>query len=183
MESLSGELRYERMTTATLALALELRREGWPNEEIKKDYFWELGENFDEANQIWLVYYGEELVGLTGIYTFDEDESGWDNLESVWMDWFMIKTEYRRRGFGKKVLLDTIEYCRSLGRFKYFRLDTIFWEGRPALKLYDNVMGLREKYTREVVKNGDYYLVYSYALNGGEIKPWNNQLLSLNGAE
>lgn len=185
MKSLSGELRYERMDEATLKLALEMRKEGWPNECIKEDYYYFKVKDFDEANQAWLVYCGDDLIGLTGIYTFDEDEKGWDDLESIWMDWFMVKKEFRRRGFGRQILLDTIEYCRNLKRFKYFRLDTTFWQGRPALKLYDEVMKFCEKYTIETpdAAKGDYYLIYSYALHGDEIKKWNNQPLELDGAE
>lgn len=174
------------MTQETLSIALELRREGWPHEEIKSDdYYFAEAKELDTIDRVWLVYYGEELIGLTGIYVFDEDESGWDNSESVWMDWFMIKTEYRRQGFGKQVLLDTIQYCRELGRFKFFRLDTTFWEGRPALKSYDKIMEFSERYNAEVpdTKEGEYYLIYSLALHGDKMKPWGNQLLNLGGVE
>lgn len=87
--------------------------------------------------------------------------------------------EHRRKGYGKKVLLDTIEYCKKLNKYDYFRLDTTYYENRPALILYDQVMQLREDYTIEdAVDYKNHFIIYSYSL-GDKLEPWNNRYLGL----
>lgn len=74
---------------------------------------------------------------------------------------------HRKKGYGKKGLLDTIQYCKELNRYNSFRVDTTYYENRPALILYDKVMQLKEDYTIEDAK--DYknnFIIYSYSLNG-----------------
>lgn len=180
MESQSGELRYVRVDATNLNLALKLRTLAWPNRTIP-EYYCEKAYHDDWQEDVcWLVYRGDDLIGLAGVYTIDEGEDGYDEQESIWMDSFMIVSEFRRQGFGRQVLSDVFEYCKGLARFKYFRLDTTFWEGRPAVALYDKMMDLREKYDIEKPENGEYYLVYSKALGDWTVKPWNNRFLGLN---
>lgn len=38
-----------------------------------------------------------------------------------------VLPEYRRKGYGKKVLLDTIHYCKKLNKYNYFRVDTTYY--------------------------------------------------------
>ena len=56
--------------------------------------------------------------------------------------------------------------CKNLKKYEYFRLDTTYYENRPALYLYDAVMDLREDYTTEdtdTIKNN--FIIYTYGLN------------------
>ncbi len=77
------------------------------------------------------------------------------------------------------MLLDTIKYCKDLNKFEAFRLETTYYENRPALFLYDKVMHMKEDYTIEdtdTIKNNT--IIYSYSLNG-KLKLWNNKYLGL----
>lgn len=179
MQSQTGELTYQKVDTTNLQLALSIQHQVWPDEEVDKDYLSKPLCPEDNSNVSWLVYHDASLVGLTGVFTFDSDEPGYDSDESIWMDWFAILPEFRRHHFGNQVLLDTIEYCRQLRKYKYFRIDTTYFPNRPAVSLYDKVMPLREDYTAEDIHKPQHYLIYSCSLDGSSIKPWNNRFLAL----
>ena len=176
MQSQTGELTYKKIDTNNLQTALAIQHRIWPTEDVDKDYVEKTLYLEDPSNVSWLVYHDDVLIGLTGVFAFDPDEPGYDQGESIWMDWFAILPEFRRQHFGRQVLLDTIEYARQLQKYKYFRLDTTYFPNRPALTLYDHVMPLREEYTAEDTpdhKQG--FLIYSCSLDGSPVKPWNNQ--------
>ena len=173
-------LTYQKVTPESLPTALEIIHRIWPNAEVDEDFLDKPLHPEDDTNVTWLVYAGDELIGLTGIFTFDEDEPGYDDAESVWMDWFAILPEYRKNHYGSQVLLDTIEYCKKLKPYKYFRIDTTYFENRPTVGLYDKYMPLREEYTAEDTPGKkQHYLIYSCSLDNSPVKPWNNHFLDL----
>lgn len=181
MQSQTGELTYQKVDTTNLQLALSIQHQVWPDEEPDQDYKSKPLHPDDSSNVSWLVYHSNNLIGLTGVFTFDAHEPAYDQNDSIWMDWFAILPEFRGRGFGKQVLLDTIEYCRKLQKHKFFRIDTVYYPDRPAVSLYDSIMELKEKYSAESLDEpGQYYLVYSRSLDDSRLKPWNNRLLNLN---
>jgi len=57
-----------------------------------------------------------KVIGLTGIYTEDEDES-------CWLGWFCIDEEYRGKEFGKRLLEFSIEQAKNMGK-KYLHVYT-----------------------------------------------------------
>lgn len=151
---------------------IKFKKEQWPEDPDYKD-FYDKAINTANDNIEFLVYNDGTLIGITGVDTIKEFE------DSIWLDWFTILPEYRRNGFGKKVLLDTIEYCKKLNKYSYLRIDTTYYEDRPALFLYDKIMDLREEYTIE--DTNEYksnYLIYTKGLNG-KLEPWNNRYLGL----
>ena len=173
-------LTYQVVTPDNLQLALDVQHRIWPKKGVDEDYLRKPLEPEDKGNVSWLIYSGADVVGLTGVFTFDKDEPGYDGGESIWLDWFAILPEFRGRQFGKQALLDVIEYCRALGKYHFFRVDTTFYPGRPAVGLYDQVMSLRENYTAEdTPEKTQNYLIYTYSLDGTPIKPWENQFLDL----
>lgn len=91
----------------------------------------------------------------------------------------LLLSEHRRKGYGKKVLLDTINYCKKLNKYNSFRVDTTYYENLQALLLYDKIMELKEDYTIEDTENcKNDFIIYSYSLNG-KLQPWNNKYLGL----
>lgn len=173
------ELKFFKVDPSNLHQALDIQRAIWPDNPVDFDYTDKINSPRDFTNASWLVYHGNNLIGLTGVYAFDPSEPGYDHDESIWMDWFGVLPQYRGRRYGKDILCSTIEYAQGLGRFKYFRLDTTDFPGRVSTHLYDQVMQLREDYTAEPMPADHRGLVYSYSLDGSPIKPWNNQLLNL----
>lgn len=173
-------LSFLQVDPARSYLALQIQQQIWPHNPPDQDYLDKAYDLGDRANVNWLVYHHKNCIGLTGVFTYDPDEPGYDNNESIWMDWFAVLPEYRKAGLGRQILLATIAYAKSLDRFKYFRLDTADFSGRTSTFLYDQVMQLREAYTAEPIPDGHRELIYSYSLDGSPIKPWDNRLLGLN---
>lgn len=181
MRSQTGDLVYREVDASNIDLAVKIQHQVWPHEPVKQYYIDKPLYPEGGSNVSWIVYYGHAPIGITGVSIYDPDELGYDEYKSIWMDWFAILPEFRGRGFGKQVLLDTIEYCRKLGRFEYFRLDTTFDEDRPAIGLYDRVMQYNEPYTAEDTPSHPRHCrIYSYSLHSAPMKPWNNQPLELN---
>ncbi len=171
MESLYN-LKYELLNLKNLDVAFKIQKEIWPDDPDYEDLF-DKATKTETDNCFFLVYDKETLVGITGVDVYEEYP------DTIWLDWFAILPEHRRKGYGRKVLLDTIEYCKNLNKYDYFRLDTTYYENRPALILYDQVMQLKEDYTIEdTVDYKNYFIIYSYSLCD-KLEPWNNRYLGL----
>lgn len=181
MQSKDPRIVYEKMTRATYELSCSLQERFWPGCSCRSDFL-EKTEIEDTANVTWLVRIEEDLAGIVGTFTFDEDEAGFDCNETIWLDWFVLIPKFRGLGLGKQVLLDTIAYCASLGQYDFLRIDTTYHPERPAIMLYRKVMDLEEKYLAEPSGFGEFnYRIFSLSLHGKKIVPWCNHFLNLNG--
>ena len=174
MKSSDKNIEYVKLDSYNFEHAYQVQKLIWDDDP---DYqcFYNKAMNPSIYDTCFLVYLGADLIGITGTYIEDFD------TESIWLDWFGILPEYRGNGYGETILLDTIRYCQSFDKFAYFRLDTTYWEDRPAIGLYDKVMDLKEKYTREDTEEIDHhYLIYTYNLKRTNYtKPWNNRFIGL----
>ena len=165
-------LKYIPVNLENLDLAYKIQKEQWSDDPDYNDLY-DKAINTTDDNIEFLVYSDETLIGITGVDVIEKFK------DSIWLDWFTILPEYRRKGFGKKVLLDTIEYCKKLNKYSNFRIDTTYYEDRPALFLYDKTMDLREDYTKEDTNEyKNEFLIYTKGLNG-KPEPWNNRYLGL----
>lgn len=164
-------LKYEIVTINNYEMAFNIQKELWPDEP-DLNHFLDKANNYKKDNVSFIVYLDNTPIGITGIYIEDID------FESLWLDWYGILPEYREKGIGKKVLLDTIDYCKLLSNYEYLRLDTTYWDGRPAINLYDSVMTYKEKYTIEDKEKSHSWWIYTYSLKGKN-KLWNNRYLGL----
>lgn len=174
MKSSNEQIQYVEVDQDNLEIAYEIQKTIWTSEPDYQSFYRKIAYP-DIYEKFFIVYFDNQPIGITGTYTEDFD------LESIWLDWYGILPEYRGNGYGKIILLDTIRYCREFKQFLYFRLDTTYWENRPAVCLYDKVMDLKEDYTiedTETEKHG--YLIYTYNLKRtGYTKPWNNRFIGL----
>ena len=164
-------LKYIKVNNENFEIAYNIQKQIWTDEP---DYnnFQNKVKSIKEDNISWIVFYDKYPIGITGVFTEIFDS------ETIWLDWFGILPEYRNKGFGKKVLSDTINYCKKLGQYEYLRLDTTYWEGRPAIYLYDRVMTFKEKYTAEDIEVSNNWWIYTYSLKGNN-EFWNNKFLGL----
>lgn len=166
-------LKYIQVTKKDLEVAYNIQKNVWKEEPDKQNFITKANNPKDD-NIAFIVYYKNIPIGITGVYTEDIEK------DSIWLDWFCVKEEYRNRGFGEQILLDTIEYAKNLGRFLYFRVETTYWEDRPAISLYDKIMPIKEKYTKEDTK--EYcrnILIYTYNFTD-KTELWSNRYLGLN---
>lgn len=165
-------LNYVILNRNNLDLAYEIQKKTWPNDPDYEDLY-DKAINTEDDNCFFLVYDDKILIGITGVDVYDKYP------DTIWLDWFTILPEHRRKGYGKKVLLDTIYYCKGLNRYDSFRIDTTYYKNRPALFLYDKVMQMKENYTIEDTDNlKNNTIIYSYSLNG-KLELWNNRYLGL----
>ncbi len=169
-----NKLKYEKVNLENLEIAYQIQASEWPEE---RDYnnFVETAKLDDDKNVNFIVYCDNKPIGITGVYTEDMDK------RTMWLNWYCVVPSARGKGFGKQILLDTIEYCKKFEDIDYFRIDTTFNIKRASSRLYLQVMDIIEKYTAEDdenYKSGNY--ICSKRLKPEiDYIPWNNKNLHL----
>ena len=158
--------------------AIEIQNKIFPEEDgtvnilasLDRNLFIEkTGMNYvDDHVKYYIVYDNNEEVGITGLYHYDN--------ESAWLPWFGVLPNKRRKSYGKKILLKTIDMAKQRG-FKTMRLYTDRVENAIAIKLYEKIGFVGEKYSAEELTYDCY--IYSKSLCDEQVKLWNNKLLGL----
>lgn len=171
MINIENKIKYIKVDKYNYEIAYNIQKQIWKDEPDLENFKSKANSN-SSNNVSWIVLFNDEPIGITGVYTEDFDE------ETIWLDWYGVLPKYRKQGLGKKILLDTIEYCRRLNKYEYFRLDTTYWYGKPAISLYDSVMTFKEKYTAEDEKVSHNWWIYTYSLKGKK-DLWNNRYIGL----
>ena len=165
-------LKYVVVDKENIDVAYNIQKEIWPEEPAYNDFLDKVI-NMEDNNVNFIVYDNKEVIGITGVEIYDEYP------DSIWLTWFAVVPKQRRKGYGEKMLRDTINYCKKLKTYTSFRVDTTFYENRPAIYLYDKVMHLKEEYiaedTKEYKSNN---MIYTYALKG-KVEKWDNKYLGL----
>lgn len=165
-------LKYVKVDKNNFSIAYELQSQIWP-EDPDYEGLYDRAIHPSPENCSFLVYDKEKLIGITGTDFYSEYP------DTIWMDWFAVLPEYRCQGYGKKILLDTINFCKNLNKYNYFRLDTTKYESIPALHLYDKIMHYKEEYTKEdTEERKNEFLIYTYSFTD-HLEPWNNRHLGL----
>jgi len=83
-----------------------------------------------------------KVVGITGIYAYEIYP------EDAWCGWYGILPEFQGQGYGKKLLLWTMDKAKELG-YKNFRLYTDLIDNATAVSLYRKLGMIEETYTVE----------------------------------
>ena len=158
--------------------AIEIQNEIFPDEDgtlnilasLGRDLFIEkTGMNYvDDHIQYYIVYDNNEEVGITGLYHYDN--------ESAWLPWFGVLPDKRRKSYGENMLLKTMDIAKQKG-FKTMRLYTDRVENANAIKLYEKVGFIGEKYSAEELTYDCY--IYSKSLCDETVELWNNKVLGL----
>lgn len=168
------KLTYIKVDRTNIDLVCKIQSQEWPNYPDRENYENAVA-NGDEKNIDFIVYLNKTPIGITGVYVENIDK------KSIWLDWYCVIPEYRGKGYGKQILLDTIKYCQQFEDIDYFRLDTNLNLKRASSNLYLQVMDFIEKYTvddTESYKSGDYICTKCLKPNL-EYVPWNNRNLHL----
>lgn len=66
-------------------------------------------------------------------------------INSIWLGWFGVLNEFRRKGYGQQILIDTINMAKDLAKkypIKYFRLYTSEKDDSIAQPLYYKIMDI-----------------------------------------
>lgn len=165
-------MHYELVTKENLKNAFLIQKAIWkdfPDAShfvtaiTTKDNFFKYFIVMDEGNEI----------GITGIYP------ELDGKDTIWLGWFGVKEEYRSRGYGRQILLDTIEMCKK-SPYKYFRLYTSEKYDNLAQPLYKKIMQTVEPYNNPNDENYENStLIYSYSLKNHKIELWENKYIGI----
>lgn len=161
------------VTAENLAIVLDMWHKIFPNETLWCGFA--LAENcfqkslHDPYLRYYIHYNGDTPVGISGIYKEDAEP------ESAWLGWFGVLPEYRRQGFGTKIMDYFIQECRSLGK-KYARLYTGA-ENTIGQKFYEAYGYKGEPYTAEHPYDPEELIIYSLSLCNEPVPPWNNRHL------
>lgn len=172
------DLKYIEINMDNLDLAVNIQNEIFPKESARNHYLETINKNVD-YEKYYLVYNNDKVIGITGLYCKENIYE----TNSIWLGWFGVLPEYRRRGYGKNILLDTINMAINLSNkypIKYFRLYTSERDDAIALPLYDKIMDIKEYYNNTDDCNYDgTCLIYSKGLNNNKVTKWNNKFINL----
>ena len=176
---MNNNLTYVKIDYSNIDEAIKVQMKIFPDECAYIHYKNTIDKNKDYQNY-YLVYDGDEVVGITGLYSFEDINI----TNSLWLGWFGVLEEKRKQGYGKRILLGTIEMAKDLSKeypIKYFRLYTSTRDNDIAQVLYKEVMDTCEEYNNENDFNYDNTcVIYSKSLSDEPVKLWNNQFLNLN---
>lgn len=89
----------------------------------------------------WIVYNNNEPIGITG---FNKTKN---ETNSVWLNNFGVLPEFRNKGFGKKILIKTIEVAKQRN-YKSFKVIASKTHCPIAIKIFDKIMDIKENYTQ-----------------------------------
>lgn len=158
--------------------AIEIQNKIFPEEDgtinilasLDRDLFIEkTGMDYvDDHVKYFIVYDNNEEIGITGLYYYDN--------ESAWLPWFGVLPDKRRKSYGENMLLKTMDIAKQKG-FKTMRLYTDRVENANAIKLYEKMGFVGEKYSAEKLTYDCY--IYSKSLCDRQVELWNNKVLGL----
>ncbi len=175
-------MEYIRINRENLMDACKIQLNLFPNSSAYFHYINQLDK--DENNAYYLVKDKDKYIGITGVYT----EGSIETTDSLWLGWFGVLPKYRSRGYGRKILEDTINHAKELAKkypnIKFFRLYTSERDNATAQALYRSVMEYIEYYnnTDDINYDGT-CLIYTISFYGDEIVPWNNKNIHLKECE
>lgn len=123
----------------------------------------------------YLAYHSGEPVAFIGLYEIE----GYP--DDIWVNWFGVREDKRRKGIGTQLLFKIVEIARLYDK-KNLRLHTLKNLNFEAQSIYRKVMQICEPYTNKedckYIK--DDVLVYSLSLKDKIVPLWNNKYIDIN---
>ena len=168
------KIKYVKVDLNNIDIAYNIQKSEWPN-DMDYETFKNNAINGNEKNINFIAYLGDKPIGITGVYEEVIDKF------SLWLDWYCVAKEYRGKGLGKQILLDTIEYCKKFEDIDFFRVESNLRIDRESTNLYLKTMDFIEKYTIEDNENFNGCYICTKCLKSNiKYIPWNNRFLGLN---
>ena len=170
------KLCYQPITRENLDMAVKILKEGFP--DFYGSAYMELIAHLDGKSEIvvqpLLVYDGENAIGTTGFYDIG-------NEGEVWLWFYCVATEFRKKGIGTQILLDSINMAQEIEGKKVLRIYTFSTWNSSAQGIYKKHMNLAEYYdnpadSKFCIEQGK-PMVYSVGLNKTAPLPWDNRFI------
>lgn len=177
-----NKIEYKRVDLTNYKDAIELQKSIFPLEDgsfnilesIDFNLFKEITNIDYDLNLIeyYLMHVNDKIVGMSGLYQL----LNFNN--ELWLGWFGIDKKYRNNGYGEMLLKWTINKAKGMNA-SVLRLYTDYNDNANAVKLYEKLGFIGEKYTNEPL---DYDCrIYSLPLNEKKLELWNNRYASISG--
>lgn len=170
--------KYIQITNQNLEFATNIQMKIFPNESAYEHYKFAIKNNLD-YEKYYLVYKNDDVIGITGLYSNDD----FDETKSIWLGWFGVLKEFRKKGYGQQILKDTINMAKELAKkypIKYFRLYTSERDDSIAQPLYCKIMDIKEYYNNPNDVNYDNTcVIFSKSLFETPVTYWDNKFLNL----
>lgn len=172
---MNKDIVFKKIDISNYELACKIQNIIFPDEDGSENFKEQINNDpYRKEQDYYIVYLKEEPIGVTGIYSYHEYP------DDAWLGWFGILEQYRKNGYGSKVLKETIELAKSKG-YKNFRLYTDEF-AVDAHRLYESQGLIKELYDNKDDK--DNYIdaeiyIYSKSLNSDKVELWNNKILGL----
>jgi GNAT superfamily N-acetyltransferase len=147
------DIRIEHLEDARLGEARKLVWRVFPQQSIPERFsFWAIANHRSrlvrrlmawhgvaEFLDLWGAFDRESgtLLGTTGLYVCTHDAD-----EAVWLAWFCVAPEARRKGIGSRLLDFSIDQAKQTGR-KYLRLYTSDSRNQAAAQVLYESRGLK----------------------------------------
>lgn len=165
-------LKQVEITKENMDLAMEIEKILFPEYSAEVNY----RESVEKitTNRYYLLYIGDNCVGISGIYAYDVDP------HSAWLGWFGILPQYRRNGYGSMALRLYENEARELG-YTYARLYTDRDGNDVAIAFYENNGYSAEEYrnANDMIIQKYPILIFSKNLTGGEVEKWSDRYIDL----
>ncbi len=165
-------MKLVKVTNDNLLLAYHLQKEIFPE---SPDYLFLKNAAIEDDPYIahYIAYVDDNPVGITGTYYEKIDN------DSIWLSWFGVLSNERKKGYGRKILEATNEICKKLP-FKYFRCYTSTTENASAIPLYKSFYQIVENYENkdDETYNGS-TVVFSSSLGKDKVTKWNNKYIGI----
>ena len=172
-------IELEELNEDTLEKGQSIQHDIFPEEngleDLRESVYKEI-----PSHQFMINYYLPKIdnryVGITGLYAYK------DYPHDAWLAWFGVLEGERRKGYGAKILKQTMARARELG-FETLRLYTDEEDNKNAIKLYEKFGMTSEVYDNPNDPHFEFSktLIYSISLTGNKVEPWNNKYLDLSG--
>lgn len=166
---------YEKLSSENLSQAKLIHQKIFPDESDIDTLEYSLSNHFIQGKicscDFWLVKVDGKYAGITGLYAYE------NNHDDVWMNWFGVLPEYRRRHLGLNIFMWTIKKARKSG-YKNFRLYTAKGINNDAICFYRKLGMIEENYRTEEPEICD-ILIFSKSLSRFKhsVEKWDNKPL------
>ena len=183
---MKSSLIFEIISEENINVATEIQNTIFPKENgflnfkcsIDEEFYKDLyNGNVREKMIFWICKnQKEESVGITGIYSYFEYP------DDAWLGWYGVLPEHQKKGYGKQILLQTMEKAKEMG-FKNFRLYTDLVDNKVAVGLYRKLGMIEEPYLAEDMGEGNETYIFSKSLDSSPSEKLGNRMLFLKEQE
>lgn len=183
---MKSDIVFEKVSKENINLATKIQNTIFPEENgflnfkcsIDEEFYKELYNGKVREKMIFYICKNqtEEVVGITGIYSYSEYPG------DAWLGWYGVLPNHQKKGYGKKILLQTMEKAKEMG-FKNFRLYTDLIDNKVAVGLYRKLGMVEEPYLAEEMGEGEETYIFSKSLDSSPSEKLGNKMLFLKEQE